>query len=227
MIKTRFQASSSNYERLLCKNSGDYNNAHSGSNLYKSSNRFYNQSHHQHHHTFTLNTNFLIRNAANAKNVLATHLNFVDTSQFNNNHNSISSTVNSNNTNHNNNHHHHHSTANSATAATTSSTTSANTKHIHSSTMTSHLVKKNAKRQTRRIGTGIYLHLRFIVEHEGYRALFKGILPNIIGVAPYRAIYFYSYAHAKQTLMRFAGENKNLLHICSAYLAGKLLLLCF
>ena len=37
-----------------------------------------------------------------------------------------------------------------------------------------------------RLGSGIYLHLRFIVEHEGYRALFKGLLPNIIGVAPYR-----------------------------------------
>lgn len=231
VIKTRFQASSSSYERLLCKNTGDFNNAHNGSNLYKQrSNRFYNQSHHQHHHTFTLNTNFLIRNATNAKNVLAANLNLVDTSpQFNSNTNS----------------HHHSNTASSSTTAATSaasssststattskSTSMANSTSKHSlrpsSTMTTSklimndLVDKNAaKKHQRRIGTGIYLHLRFIVEHEGYRALFKGILPNIIGVAPYRAIYFYSYAHAKQALMSVAGENKNLLHICSAYLAG-------
>jgi len=37
-----------------------------------------------------------------------------------------------------------------------------------------------------RPGTGIYLYYRFIVKNEGYRALFKGLGPNLLGVAPYR-----------------------------------------
>jgi hypothetical protein len=42
-------------------------------------------------------------------------------------------------------------------------------------------------------GYRIYLHAKFIVNNEGIKALFKGLGPTIFGVAPYRAIYFYSY----------------------------------
>lgn len=41
---------------------------------------------------------------------------------------------------------------------------------------------------------------RYIVETEGSRALFKGLGPNIVGVAPSRAIYFCAYSQAKTSL---------------------------
>lgn len=41
---------------------------------------------------------------------------------------------------------------------------------------------------------------RLIVETEGSRALFKGLGPNIIGVAPSRAIYFCAYSQTKASL---------------------------
>lgn len=42
--------------------------------------------------------------------------------------------------------------------------------------------------------------LRHIVETEGVRALFKGLGPNIVGVAPSRAIYFCAYSQTKNAL---------------------------
>ncbi|XP_046405403.1 solute carrier family 25 member 36 [Ischnura elegans] len=44
---------------------------------------------------------------------------------------------------------------------------------------------------------GLLQCLRHIVENEGPRALFKGLGPNIVGVAPSRAIYFCAYSQAK------------------------------
>ncbi|VVC97419.1 unnamed protein product [Leptidea sinapis] len=40
----------------------------------------------------------------------------------------------------------------------------------------------------------------YIVKNEGARALFKGLGPNIVGVAPSRAIYFCTYSQAKAIL---------------------------
>lgn len=42
--------------------------------------------------------------------------------------------------------------------------------------------------------------LRLIVQTEGSRALFKGLGPNIVGVAPSRAIYFCAYSQTKAFL---------------------------
>lgn len=58
------------------------------------------------------------------------------------------------------------------------------------------------------------------MKNEGYRALFKGLGPNLLGVAPYRAIYFFSYANSKVFLSRLIGEERPLLHVCSAFIAG-------
>lgn len=69
-------------------------------------------------------------------------------------------------------------------------------------------------------GAGIYLYFKTIVKNEGYRALFKGLGPNLLGVAPYRAIYFFSYANSKVFLTRFISEERPLLHVCSAFIAG-------
>jgi solute carrier family 25, member 33/36 len=42
--------------------------------------------------------------------------------------------------------------------------------------------------------------LKHIVQNEGSRALFKGLGPNIVGVAPSRAIYFCTYSQTKEAL---------------------------
>lgn len=42
--------------------------------------------------------------------------------------------------------------------------------------------------------------LKLIVQTEGSRALFKGLGPNIVGVAPSRAIYFCAYSQTKAFL---------------------------
>jgi solute carrier family 25, member 33/36 len=42
--------------------------------------------------------------------------------------------------------------------------------------------------------------LRHIVQNEGPRALFKGLGPNLVGVAPSRAFYFCAYSQAKEHL---------------------------
>lgn len=44
------------------------------------------------------------------------------------------------------------------------------------------------------------LFFRHIVQNEGPRALFKGLGPNLVGVAPSRAIYFCTYSQTKNTL---------------------------
>ena len=71
---------------------------------------------------------------------------------------------------------------------------------------------------------GIFACLKHIVKTEGPRSLFKGLGPNLVGVAPSRAIYFSIYAKVKKTLNRsgvLSPESK-LVHICSACSAGKL-----
>ncbi|KAI1301626.1 Solute carrier family 25 member 36 [Halotydeus destructor] len=63
--------------------------------------------------------------------------------------------------------------------------------------------------------------IRHIIATEGAKALFKGLGPNIIGVAPSRAIYFCTYS----TVKNFCNENFTSpdtppVHICSAAAAG-------
>lgn len=62
--------------------------------------------------------------------------------------------------------------------------------------------------------------LKHIVGTEGPRALLKGLGPNLIGVAPSRAIYFYTYAQSKQIFNTLVTPDTSLVHICSAACAG-------
>ncbi|KAM8715280.1 hypothetical protein ACLKA7_002347 [Drosophila subpalustris] len=64
--------------------------------------------------------------------------------------------------------------------------------------------------------------LRHIVQNEGPRALFKGLGPNLVGVAPSRAIYFCAYSQTKTTLnsLGFVERDSPLVHIMSAASAG-------
>lgn len=64
--------------------------------------------------------------------------------------------------------------------------------------------------------------MKHIVQTEGSRALFKGLGPNIVGVAPSRAIYFCAYSKAKDALnaVGIIPANSPLVHIMSASCAG-------
>lgn len=66
----------------------------------------------------------------------------------------------------------------------------------------------------------IYLHFKLIIQNEGFKALFKGLGPNIVGVAPYRAIYFFSYANSKCLLSSRLDADKPIMHMTSAFIAG-------
>lgn len=62
--------------------------------------------------------------------------------------------------------------------------------------------------------------IRHIVETEGPRALFKGLGPNIVGVAPSRAIYFCTYSQAKAIANQHLTPDTPLVHISAASSAG-------
>ena len=71
--------------------------------------------------------------------------------------------------------------------------------------------------------TGLPSIYRYIVETEGARALFKGLGPNLIGVAPSRAIYFATYSNSKNILIDTLPPDApvSLTHILSAAAAGE------
>ncbi|XP_059220814.1 mitochondrial carrier protein Rim2 isoform X1 [Stomoxys calcitrans] len=64
--------------------------------------------------------------------------------------------------------------------------------------------------------------LRHIVQNEGPRALFKGLGPNLVGVAPSRAIYFCTYSETKNFLNKLGlvQPDSPQVHIMSAASAG-------
>jgi solute carrier family 25 protein 33/36 len=67
--------------------------------------------------------------------------------------------------------------------------------------------------------------LRSIYVHEGYRALFKGLGPNLVGVVPARAINFYVYGNGKRILSDHFGyyDSKTTpwsIHLGAAAIAG-------
>ncbi len=63
--------------------------------------------------------------------------------------------------------------------------------------------------------------LRHIVQTEGPKALFKGLGPNLVGVAPSRAIYFCTYSQSKEALNKFGiPTDSPYSHILSAMSAG-------
>ena len=57
---------------------------------------------------------------------------------------------------------------------------------------------------------------------EGWRALFKGLGPNLTGVVPARAINFYAYGNGKRIISQhFNGGNEAAwVHLCAAATAG-------
>ncbi|XP_023717143.1 mitochondrial carrier protein Rim2 [Cryptotermes secundus] len=67
---------------------------------------------------------------------------------------------------------------------------------------------------------GLLQCLRHIVENEGPRALFKGLGPNLVGVAPSRAIYFCAYSQTKSFFNSVLSPDTAIVHVCSASCAG-------
>ncbi|XP_075046393.1 solute carrier family 25 member 33 [Mixophyes fleayi] len=58
--------------------------------------------------------------------------------------------------------------------------------------------------------------LKSILEKEGPKSLFRGLGPNLVGVAPSRAVYFASYSKAKEQFNSIFVPNSNIVHMCSA-----------
>lgn len=62
--------------------------------------------------------------------------------------------------------------------------------------------------------------LKHIIKYEGPLALFKGLGPNLVGVAPSRAVYFLTYSQAKMFLNGCLPKETPIVHILSASCAG-------
>jgi len=67
---------------------------------------------------------------------------------------------------------------------------------------------------------GIVRCLKTILEQEGARALWKGLVPNLVGVLPSRAIYFFTYHHSKNFLAQRFSKDSSLVHMAAAFCAG-------
>ncbi|KAI0384536.1 mitochondrial carrier [Hypomontagnella monticulosa] len=64
--------------------------------------------------------------------------------------------------------------------------------------------------------------LRDVHRLEGWRALFKGLGPNLIGVVPARSINFYAYGTGKRAYSQWTGASPDnpAVHLASAVTAG-------
>ncbi|XP_026055789.1 solute carrier family 25 member 33-like [Carassius auratus] len=67
---------------------------------------------------------------------------------------------------------------------------------------------------------GLLQVLRSILEKEGPKSLFRGLGPNLVGVAPSRAIYFAAYSKSKEAFNGIFVPNSGIVHISSAGFAA-------
>lgn len=67
---------------------------------------------------------------------------------------------------------------------------------------------------------GLVRSLFAIVEREGVLALFKGLGPNLVGVAPSRAIYFCAYQNAKLFFNQRLPVDSSGVHVAAAVTGG-------
>lgn len=97
--------------------------------------------------------------------------------------------------------------------------------HIHASRLASGITSSTHLSPA----TSALLHFRetfqilfAIPKVEGYRALFKGLGPNLSANVPTRAIQFYVYGNGKRVLSKYAtnGEDATWVHLTSAACAG-------
>lgn len=62
--------------------------------------------------------------------------------------------------------------------------------------------------------------LTYVYRNEGWRAFFKGLGPNLVGVVPARAINFFTYGNGKRILTNWNGEETPLVQCTAAIFAG-------
>ncbi|MGH0155921.1 UNVERIFIED_CONTAM: hypothetical protein FKN15_067552 [Acipenser sinensis] len=65
-----------------------------------------------------------------------------------------------------------------------------------------------------------FIQFRLILEKEGPRSLFRGLGPNLVGVAPSRAIYFAAYSSSKEKLNGIFEPDSTQVHMVSAGIGG-------
>ncbi|XP_066547096.1 solute carrier family 25 member 33 [Amia ocellicauda] len=70
------------------------------------------------------------------------------------------------------------------------------------------------------VAPGMFQVLRSILEKEGPRSLFRGLGPNLVGVAPSRAIYFAAYSKSREKFNAIFVPNSGPVHMCSAGFAA-------
>nr|XP_060623890.1 solute carrier family 25 member 36 isoform X2 [Anolis sagrei ordinatus] len=71
-----------------------------------------------------------------------------------------------------------------------------------------------------RVSPGPLHCLKMILQKEGPRSLFRGLGPNLVGVAPSRAIYFAAYSNCKEVLNNILEPDSTQVHMTSAGVAG-------
>ncbi|KAM7013544.1 solute carrier family 25 member 36 [Passerculus sandwichensis] len=71
-----------------------------------------------------------------------------------------------------------------------------------------------------RVSPGPLHCLKMILQNEGPRSLFRGLGPNLVGVAPSRAIYFAAYSNCKEKLNNIFNPDSTQVHMMSAGVAG-------
>lgn len=70
---------------------------------------------------------------------------------------------------------------------------------------------------------GVWACLKHIWRNEGLRGMYRGLGPNLVGVAPSRAIYFWSYSTTKKNInnkLPRVNQDTPFVHVLSAASAG-------
>ncbi|KAI6097675.1 mitochondrial carrier protein RIM2 [Pisolithus croceorrhizus] len=64
--------------------------------------------------------------------------------------------------------------------------------------------------------------IRDIYRYESFGALFKGLVPTLVGVVPARSIHFFAYGNGKQVIANHFnnGEENSYVHLAAAAFAG-------
>ncbi|CAI5442541.1 unnamed protein product [Caenorhabditis angaria] len=80
----------------------------------------------------------------------------------------------------------------------------------------------NLETKPGRRGFVVFRYINQVVRTEGIGALYKGLIPNLIGVAPSKAVYFYTYSTSKRFWndSDFFVPNSAIVHMVSAGSAG-------
>lgn len=73
---------------------------------------------------------------------------------------------------------------------------------------------------TRVAAPGLLDCLKSMLQKEGPRSLFRGLGPNLVGVAPSRAIYFAAYSTTKENMNMILEPDSTQVHMVSAGMAG-------